>query len=141
MSIGDCIRMKRLEAGYTQSALAEKVGIGQSMIAQVDKEVYAASNINTDDFQERYGLTYEDLLFRCPEYLENETMEQYLDKKFLYAGEVWGDAMVEEKTAKWMYNLKQGMSYNVKVMLGDIGVTESEHEKFQLEMAKQVVKD
>ena len=119
----------------------EELQLLEGQIAQVDKEVYAASNINTDDFQERYGLTYEDLLFRCPEYLENETMEQYLDKKFLYAGEVWGDAMVEEKTAKWMYNLKQGMSYNVKVMLGDIGVTESEHEKFQLEMAKQVVKD
>lgn len=119
----------------------EELQLLEGQIAQVDKEVYVASNINTDDFQERYGLTYEDLLFRCPEYLENETMEQYLDKKFLYAGEVWGDAMVEEKTAKWMYNLKQGMSYNVKVMLGDIGVTESEHEKFQLEMAKQVVKD
>lgn len=119
----------------------EELQLLESQIAQVDQEVYAASNINTDDFQNRYGLTYEDLLFRCPEYLENETMEQYLDKKFLYAGEVWGDAMVEEKTAKWMYNLKQGMSYNVKVMLGDIGVTESEHEKFQLEMAKQVVKD
>ena len=119
----------------------EELQLLEGQIAQVDKEVYAASNINTDDFQERYGLTYEDLLFRCPEYLENGTMEQYLDKKFLYAGEVWGDAMVEEKTAKWMYNLKQGMSYNVKVMLGDIGVTESEHEKFQLEMAKQVVKD
>ena len=37
MSIGEFIRMKRLEAGYTQSALAEKVGIGQSMIAQIER--------------------------------------------------------------------------------------------------------
>ncbi len=37
MSIGECIREKRITSGYSQAGLAMKVGIGQSMMAQIER--------------------------------------------------------------------------------------------------------
>lgn len=37
MSIGECIKTKRLAFGYSQENLADQVGIGRSMIAQIER--------------------------------------------------------------------------------------------------------
>lgn len=37
MSIGECIKAKRIESGYSQDSLAKLVGIGQPMMAQIER--------------------------------------------------------------------------------------------------------
>lgn len=37
MSIGECIKTKRQAFGYSQENLAEQVGIGRSMMAQIER--------------------------------------------------------------------------------------------------------
>ena len=37
MSIGECIKAKRVAFGYSQDRLAKAVGIGQSMMAQIER--------------------------------------------------------------------------------------------------------
>jgi len=37
MSIGECIKRKRLEMGYSQDTFAKMIGIGQSMVAQIER--------------------------------------------------------------------------------------------------------
>ena len=110
-------------------------------IAANDSEFFSAQTYNISDFETQYGLTYEDLLFRCPIYLDNITMETFLEKRFNYGGEIWSDASVNEDTAKLMHNLKQGVGYQISELIGQTGITETEHEKYQIDMAKQVVKD
>jgi len=110
-------------------------------ISQIDSEMIQVNAIDTSGFMEKYGLTYQDLLFRCPEYLDNQRIELYLDKRFRYGVEVWGEALVNEDTAKLMHNLKKGLSYNVKSLLGEVGILNTEYENFQIDMAKAVVKD
>ena len=110
-------------------------------ISQIDSEMIQVEAIDTSGFMEKYGLTYQDLLFRCPEFLDNQRIELYLDKRFRYGVEVWGEALVNEDTAKLMHNLKKGLSYNVKTLLGEVNILNTEYENFQIDMAKAVVKD
>ena len=100
-------------------------------ISQIDSEMIQVEAIDTSGFMEKYGLTYQDLLFRCPEFLDNQRIELYLDKRFRYGVEVWGEALVNEDTAKLMHNLKKGLSYNVKTLLGEVNIlnTEASFEK------------
>lgn len=37
MSIGECIKAKRIALGYSQDRLARVIGIGQSMMAQIER--------------------------------------------------------------------------------------------------------
>lgn len=37
MSIGECIKEKRIAFGYSQAGLAMQVGIGQPMMAQIER--------------------------------------------------------------------------------------------------------
>lgn len=37
MSIGECIKEKRIASGYSQAGLAMQVGIGQPMMAQIER--------------------------------------------------------------------------------------------------------
>lgn len=43
MNIGMNIRRRRMEAGITQEALAEQVGVARSMIAQIERGTKACS--------------------------------------------------------------------------------------------------
>lgn len=43
MSVGENIRKKREEKGMTQSDLANAIGIGQSMMAQIERGTKSAS--------------------------------------------------------------------------------------------------
>ncbi|MDE7476507.1 MAG: hypothetical protein K2M91_00915, partial [Lachnospiraceae bacterium] len=119
----------------------ERLNELEEEIEQLDHVIKEMQTIDTSGFKEKYGLSYEDLLFRCPEYLENDKIEVYLNKCYQYAAEIWDEAAVNEDTAKIMYNLKKGFSYNVKNLLGDVGVGNTEYEEFQIDMAKSVVKD
>ena len=37
MSVGENIRARRIQKGLNQMALAQKIGVGQSMIAQIER--------------------------------------------------------------------------------------------------------
>ncbi len=37
MTIGECIKAKRIANGYSQASLADQIGIGQPMMAQIER--------------------------------------------------------------------------------------------------------
>lgn len=37
MGIGECIKRKRMEMGYSQDTFAQMIGVGQSMVAQIER--------------------------------------------------------------------------------------------------------
>lgn len=98
--------------------------------------------IDTSNFKETYGITYEELFEKCPSYLDNEIFEEnILGKMKDLAGKGFCEGIQDEKTAEFFYRLRQGMSYPVSVFLGETNITETEYETYQKEVAMKVVQD
>lgn len=62
MNIGECIKKKRSEKGYSQSKLAQMVGIGQSMMAQIERGSKVPNMILGRDLARVLGCGMEELL-------------------------------------------------------------------------------
>lgn len=62
MSVGENLRRIRIEKGVTQSWLAEKAGVGQSMIAQIERETKNPSLQLGRDIANALGVSMDALL-------------------------------------------------------------------------------
>lgn len=62
MSLGQNIRIKREKAGLSQVELANKVGVTQSMINQVEKDIKVPNVYIGYDIAKHLNTTVEDLL-------------------------------------------------------------------------------
>ena len=62
MSIGECIKAKRIASGYSQDSLAKLVGIGQPMMAQIERGTKIPNMILGRDIARVLGCGMEDLL-------------------------------------------------------------------------------
>ncbi len=61
MSIGECIKTKRLAFGYSQENLAEQVGIGRSMMAQIERGSKIPNMLLGKSIAQALGCKVEDL--------------------------------------------------------------------------------
>lgn len=62
MSIGTNVRILRERANITQEELSKKMGITQSMLSQIEKDIKALSLIRAKDMAEILGCSVEDIL-------------------------------------------------------------------------------
>lgn len=62
MSIGTNVRILRERANITQEELSKKMGITQSMLSQIEKDIKALSLIRAKDMSEILGCSVEDIL-------------------------------------------------------------------------------
>lgn len=61
MSIGECIKAKRIALGYSQDGLAKLVGIGQPMMAQIERGTKIPNMLLGRDIARILGCSMEDL--------------------------------------------------------------------------------
>lgn len=62
MSVGENIKAKRQELGMTQEKLADAVGLGRSMVAQIERGSKVPNMILGRDIARVLGCRMEDLL-------------------------------------------------------------------------------
>lgn len=62
MSVGENIRVKRQTLGMTQEKLADAVGLGRSMIAQIERGSKVPNMVLGRDIARVLGCSMEDLL-------------------------------------------------------------------------------
>ncbi len=62
MSIGECIKAKRIALGYSQDSLAKLVGIGQPMMAQIERGTKIPNMLLGRDIARVLGCSMEELL-------------------------------------------------------------------------------
>lgn len=62
MSVGENIKVKRLALGMTQEKLADAVGLGRSMIAQIERGSKVPNMVLGRDIARVLGCGMEDLL-------------------------------------------------------------------------------
>lgn len=147
--ISDDISVERIqeeqsnvENGLTTYEPELEVDEMEDSIESVISDLQSVDMLYSDDFEDKYGLTYKDLIFRCPEYLQNEQMEYYISKRFNYAADVWDETTRgKEKTARVVYDLKKGLFYSIDDLVGFGVLSDADHKKFQKEIAKRAVCD
>ncbi|MCM1121801.1 MAG: helix-turn-helix domain-containing protein [Ruminococcus flavefaciens] len=61
MSIGECIKTKRIAFGYSQDRLAKIVGIGQPMMAQIERGTKVPNMLLGKSIAEALGCKIEEL--------------------------------------------------------------------------------
>ncbi len=62
MSIGECIKARRIASGYSQDGLAKMVGIGQPMMAQIERGSKIPNMLLGRDIAKVLGCGMEELL-------------------------------------------------------------------------------
>ncbi len=62
MSIGECIKARRIASGYSQDGLAKMVGIGQPMMAQIERGSKIPNMLLGRDIARVLGCGMEELL-------------------------------------------------------------------------------
>ncbi|MCX4341401.1 MAG: helix-turn-helix transcriptional regulator [Lachnospiraceae bacterium] len=61
MSIGECIKEKRIASGYSQDSLAKIVGIRQPMIAQIERGTKIPTMLLGKSIAQALGCKVDDL--------------------------------------------------------------------------------
>lgn len=61
-TIGNTLRERRKDAGYTQDEVARVLGVNQTMVLQIERGTKQLSLLNAAKLADLFGCTIEDLL-------------------------------------------------------------------------------
>ena len=65
-TIGNTLRERRKDAGYTQDEVAKVLGVNQTMVLQIERGTKQLSLLNAAKLAELFGCSIDDLLGEVP---------------------------------------------------------------------------